>query len=133
MFGLGIPPWLIGAAGGLALLIAAFLFGRSTGIDHQKAVYAKAEAKAVAAMEKGRRAIDTVSGQLAEAQRDQSIETREIYHEATKIIERPVYRNICVDADGVRLLDRARANANRSFIGEPAGNTTGAASDAPTG
>jgi hypothetical protein len=126
-----IPTWLIGAASGLALLVGTFVFGRSTGIDHQKAVYAKAEAKAVAAMEKGRAAIETVSGQLATAQRDQSSQFRTIYNETTRIIERPVYHNVCVDGDGVRLLDNARSAANANFRRIPTGDAARASGDAP--
>lgn len=121
--------WALGAAVGLGLLIGAFFFGRSTGIDHQKAVYAKAEAKAIAAMEKGRQAIETVSGQLATARRDQDTETRTIYHEATRIIERQSVA-VCIDAGGIGLLDRARANANRTLArlpyDLPAGDTVSA-------
>lgn len=131
MFGLGIPPWLIGLVSGLALLGGAYLYGDSHGANRVIARNAKAEAKAIAAMEKGRLAIETVSGQLAEAQRDQSTQFRTIYHEATRIIERPVYHNICVDADGVRLLDRARATANAGLVSVPSGDATGATSDAP--
>jgi len=113
-----IQSWALGAAVGLGLLIGAFFFGRSTGIDHQKAIYAKAAAKAVAAMAKAQKAIDTVSGQLAEARRDQDTETRTIYHEATRIIERQSVA-VCVDAAGVGLFDRARANANRTVASLP--------------
>lgn len=121
--------WALGALAGLGLLIGAFFFGRSTGIDHQKAVYAKAEAKAVAAMEKGRLAIETVSSRLSEARRDQDTETRTIYHEATRIIERQSVA-VCVDAAGVGLLDRARANANRTLARLPYDIPAGASTDA---
>lgn len=119
--------WLFGATAGLALVGGAFMFGRSTGIDHQKAVYAKAEAKAVAAMEKGRLAIETVSSRLSEARRDQDTETRTIYHEATRIIERQSVA-VCISSDGVQLLDRARANANRSIARLPYDIPAGTAS-----
>lgn len=120
----------LSAAVGLGLLIGAFFFGRSTGIDHQKAVYAKAEAKAVAAMEKGRAAIETVSGALGEARRDQDDETRIIYREAAPIIYRQSVA-VCVDALGVGMLDRARANANRAIAFTPSHAPAGASTDAP--
>lgn len=33
--------------------------------------------------------------------------TRTVYVEVDKIVDRPVYRNVCVDADGLRLLNGA--------------------------
>jgi len=122
--------WLFGALGGLALLGGAYAYGDSNGANRVIARNAKAEAKAVAAMEKGRLAIETVSSRLSEARRDQDTQFRTIYHEATKIIERPVYRNICVDADGMRLLDRARETANAN-LGQPVGDASGVIPDAP--
>ena len=52
----------------------------------------------------------TERAQAAEIARQSNV--REIYHESQKVVERPVYRNVCVDADGVGLLDRAAAIAN---------------------
>lgn len=46
---------------------------------------------------------------------------REIYHETAKIIERPVYKTVCIDQDGVNLLDRAAdvASGHPSAQGGP--------------
>lgn len=120
---------LIGAAIGLLALIGAFFYGRSTGIDHERAKYAKAMAKAAVALDKSRRAIDRVSGQLQEARNAQDNDFRVIQREVPTIISRPVYRNRCVDADGVSLLDRAVAAANRGLASAPVGGA-GAVSDA---
>lgn len=122
--------WLFGAIGGLALAGAAYTYGDSNGANRVIARNAKAEAAAVVAMQKAQARIDAISSQLAEARRDQDTQFRTIYHEATKIIERPVYRNVCVDADGMRLLDRARETANAN-LGQPAGDASGTATDAP--
>lgn len=123
--------WALGAVVGLGLLIGAFFYGRASGIDHQKAIYAKDAQKAVAAMLKAQNAIDTLNGRVADAQRDQSTETRVIHETATRIIERPVYRLVCVDSDGIGVLDRAASNANRTLAGEPLGSPSGASHDAP--
>lgn len=121
--------WALGAACGIGLLSGGFFMGDSYGANRVIARNAKAEAKAIAAMEKGRKAIDTVSGALSEARRDQDTETRVIYHEATRIVERQS-RAMCVDADGVRLFDTARASANRAFAFTPSHAATGASPDA---
>lgn len=103
--------------GVMLALVGAFFYGRGAGIDHQQAKNAKAVAAATAKVEEQRKVIDALAMRVATAQRDQSTETRTIYEKATQYIDRPVYRNQCVDADGVGLLDRAIANANRGLTG----------------
>lgn len=122
--------WIIGGVGAVSLVTGAYFYGDSNGANRVIARNAKAMTKATAAMEKGRRAVDAVSGKLAEAQRDQSTETRVIYHEATRIVERQS-RAMCVDASGVGLFDRARTNANRAVASLPYDIPAGASSDAP--
>lgn len=34
-----------------------------------------------------------------------------VYREKTKIVDRPVYNNVCLDADGVRLINAAKGGA----------------------
>lgn len=41
--------------------------------------------------------------------------TREIVRETVKLVDRPVYHNVCLDDDGLRL-----ANAAKNASGEPA-------------
>lgn len=43
---------------------------------------------------------------------------RVIEREIPKIIDRPVYRNVCIDADGLRLLEEARVG--KTGAGKPA-------------
>lgn len=125
MFGLNSYV-LIGAVASLALVgTGAYLVGDSAGANRVIARDAKAMQKAIGAINNGRVAIDTLSGRVAEAQVGQQSVIREIYHDATTILQRPVYRSACIDSDGVRLLDRATAAANAGLAGEPA-NETGA-------
>lgn len=119
---LGLNPW--GLLGGGLIFVAsvtgAFFYGRSTGIDHQLAINAKVMSKASAAIEKGRKAIDVLNGRVTEARNAQTTESDTIRHDAAPIILRPIYRTPCIDADGVRLLDRAVANANRGLASQSA-------------
>lgn len=106
-------------AGGAALaLIAshscAYMKGRGAGAASVQAKYARAVEKAGKAIAKAQTRIDAIGAASADARTQQDQENRSIYHETLRIIERPVYRNLCVDADGVGLLDRAAANANRT-------------------
>ncbi|PTQ12971.1 hypothetical protein CLG96_02170 [Sphingomonas oleivorans] len=123
-------PYLLGGA----LLIGAYLWidqrAYRRGYAASEAAHARAAAKAIAIMRKAEAAISMLNGRVAAAQSAQQIEIREIYREVPRIITRPIYRTQCVDGDGVRLLDRARANANREPAGEPAGAAAGSAADA---
>jgi hypothetical protein len=126
------PYTLIGA--GLLFLLAvsgSYLKGRSDGRAVVNAQAMRAMKKGLDALEVRRVQVDHLNGQLASAQSAQSTETREIFHESVKIIDRPVYRTICGDADAGRLFDRARTNANAQLAGEPAFTPARASSNAP--
>lgn len=104
-------------AGAVALIGShglVYFKGRAAGAASVQAKYAVAIAKAQDAMRKAQGAMDRVAETGARAALAQQQETRNIYHETMRIIERPVYRAVCVDADGVGLLDRAAGNANRT-------------------
>ncbi|HET6536721.1 MAG TPA: hypothetical protein VFG34_01220 [Sphingopyxis sp.] len=124
-----------------ALLIAAALLlgalkiyseGKNAGRAAAEAQYAKQLRKAEADIQRKSDAID----QLAAAQlvTDQQRDTihREIIRESSQIIDRPIYRDTCVDADGLRLLDRATANANGEDPA-PSANPAAAAATRPAG
>lgn len=57
------------------------------------------------------------------------VEFRTVYRDVEKIVERPVYRSQCLDADGLRALSRA-IGASAPAASEPAATVRGpAASD----
>lgn len=107
--------------------VGGFAYGTRVGVAQEQA----AQKRAIDAAEAER---SKLQGQIdASAQRHQSAEyarqasVREIYHDTQQIIERPVYSNVCVDADGVRLLDRAAATANGEGVAPAAGAAPGTA------
>lgn len=118
------------ALGGAAL-IGAYLWidhrGYRRGAAHVEARDARAAMRIEAARERLVAAFDRVAGAHAVAIQRQRIETKEIYNDAMRIVDRPVYRAMCIDADGAGLLDRARASADRGLAGESAGGAAGAA------
>lgn len=125
------PTALIG--GGLLVLAAlggAYWQGRVDGGDAVSAKVVKSLERAEKARQRIAAAVDDVATRHAAASTAQATETREIYRETIRIVDRPVYRNQCADADGVQLLDRARANANRGLAGSADGGASAAASDA---
>ena len=103
--------------------IGGFFYGTSVGVAKEQAAQKRADDAADAEARKLQGQLDASSeaAQANEYARQGSV--REIYHESQKVIERPVYRNKCVDADGVGLLDRAAATANSEDLWGIAGDT----------
>ncbi|MFS0738191.1 hypothetical protein ABC347_14200 [Sphingomonas sp. 1P06PA] len=114
----------------LAALGGAYRQGRVDGGNAVSAKVVKSLERAEQARQRIAAAVDDVATHHAAAGTAQATETREIYRETIRIVDRPVYRNQCADADGVQLLDRARANANRRIAGSADGGAAAAASDA---
>lgn len=100
-----------------------FLLGIDVGVSREQAAQKRADDAREVERQKGQAQIDasTHAAQSAEYARQGAV--REIHHESQKIIERPVYHNVCVDRDGVGLLDRAAATANSDDIWGIAGDT----------
>jgi hypothetical protein len=132
-FALIPAPYRLLAMAGLLLLAigGSYLKGRSDGRAVVNAQAVRAMKKATDELNRRRAVIDSLNTRIAAAQTAQSTETREIFHESVKIIDRPVFRAVCGDADAARLFDRARANANTGIAGQPAFTPAGASSDAP--
>lgn len=96
--------------------IGGFAYGVHMGTAQEQAVRKRADDAANAVRQSLQAQIDasTQARQSAEYTRQSNV--REIYHDTQKVIERPVYRNVCIDADGVRLLGRAAATANAASL-----------------
>jgi hypothetical protein len=112
------------AAGALALSVASgiggYFHGLETGEARERADNQRAIDKANAARDRLRELIEQAALKHLQAEQTRQSTSREIIRDSQKILERPVYRNQCVDADGVRLLDRAAANANGDNPAAPA-------------
>lgn len=112
----------------IALLAAAYIAGRRDGraiADGKQAAVDRAVEK-----ERGKREAAVAGGDAAGQARetDRQTHVREITRETNTITERPVYRNVCVDADGVRILDHAAAVANGD---DPEPSANGARAPSP--
>lgn len=117
----------IGIVGG------AYLKGDSAGANRVLHREQANELRLIAASQELRLSAERRIGQLetAAAQRDNTRQetVREIYSAIPTIVSRPVFRNICVDRDGVLLLDRAQAAANGT--GGPPGTSSGPTAGTP--
>ena len=101
-----------------------FLLGIDVAVSREQAAQKRADDAREVERQKGQAQIDasTQAAQSVEYARQGAV--REIHHESQKVIERPVYSAVCVDADGVGLLDRAAASAaNADDIWGVAGDT----------
>ncbi|WP_189338381.1 hypothetical protein [Sphingobium sp. SCG-1] len=122
------------AAGALALAAmtgaAGYFHGLDTGRSRERLASLQDVAKANAARDRLRGAIEQESIHHLSADQARRDTVREIIRESHQVTARPVYRNVCIDADGVRLLDRAQAAANGRDPGAPEGPASGAAEGA---
>lgn len=103
---------LAGALTACAAGIGGFFYGTHIGAVQEQAAQKRADDAAEAVRQRLQGQIDASAGAFQSAEYGRQAQVRTIYHESQKIVERPVYRNICIDADGVRLLDRAAQAAN---------------------
>jgi hypothetical protein len=110
--------------------VGGFAYGTGVGRNAEIASQRRADQAAAKVRDElqGQIDADAIASQSKEYARQQSV--REINNETIKIIEKPVYRNVCIDADGVRLLDRAQALANGD--GEGAAQPLGTAASPAT-
>lgn len=121
-------PWKLigGALAAIALVVGVYFAGHRAGADATARKWQATldrQAKAQARIDRAAAAID-----LEAARRDgvRQAEVREIYRDAIRVVERPVYRNAWADAAGVGLLERAVAAANDepgTAVGRTAGGT----------
>jgi len=117
-------------AGGLAAClcgIGGFAYGTHVGAAREQAAQRRADAAAAKVRAELQGAIDASAQRQQAAEYTRQADVRTIYHESEKIIDRPVYRNVCIDSAGVRLLDAAAAVANGARLGEPSGAAAAAA------
>lgn len=108
----------------VAVLLVAFLAGwkvngwrlaaEQAGIEEVRQAmidaYRQEEAKAAAVLEQ----------KLKELRANEKV----IERERIKLVDRPVYSNECLDADGLQLIERARTG--KSDTGKPSGEVSGA-------
>ncbi len=111
---------LIGAVLAVAIIVAAYVAGRRDGRAIADGKQAAVEQAVAAERKKNETAVAATDAAGAVKENDRQSLVREIIRESHTITDRPVYRNVCVDADGVRLLDRATAVANGGDPGAPA-------------
>lgn len=93
---------------GLAMAFGAWKhFALERSESQREADIAKAVRPYVDAEREQRSRADKVSGQYEELKSQDRVHTEVINNKVEKITERPVYRNVCLDADGVSAINEA--------------------------
>lgn len=110
---------LIGAVLALAIVAAAYVAGRRDGRAIADGKQAAVEKAVAIERNKNEAAVAATDAASAVKETDRQSLVREITRETHTITDRPVYRNVCVDGDGVRLIDRATVIANGGDPGAP--------------
>lgn len=75
-----------------------------------KSKIAKIEQAQHAALIKQQDKVNEVSASYEEERAEQQVKTQVVYKTIEKIIDRPVYRNVCIDDDGVSSLNNLIQN-----------------------
>lgn len=107
-----------------ALLIAAGI-GLAAGAgaackltaDHYQAAAAREQQEAAEAYQARTVELNDIAAQLEQARHERKTVYRTITRDVEKVVTRDVYRNVCLDSDGVRLVNDAlagRASAGQS-------------------
>lgn len=120
-----LPPWayLAVALAFTAALAGSYAYGRSDGRSLERDAHARADKAVIAERNRRTDALAAADATAATAEIERQSTTREIRHEVERIIDRPVYRNVCIDADGLRIIDAATSAANGDNPGASVGDT----------
>ena len=105
-----MSPYLIGGVG-LALLVA-YVGGRHDGTRIERSAWQAREAGKIVKQRELAGQIQKIGGEYEQGKAAREAGAREVRSEVTRIIERPVYRDVCLDADGVRVTAQAVRIAN---------------------
>ena len=106
----------------IAAVLLVFALGLTGGWKVQAWRWAASDAKRLASEQEAARAqamrADKAAASFEAERADQRQAMQIIYRDVERVIEKPIYRNVCLDADGLRLI--ARAIAPEPAASEPA-------------
>lgn len=98
---------------GIYALVAAIIFSAGAGVswkftsDHYEAKAAKEDRVALEDFKTAVQGMNALSKALEDQKNESRVVYRTIEKQIPKIVERPVYRNECVDDRGLRLINEA--------------------------
>jgi hypothetical protein len=113
MFGMTFSPWImLGVVlGGLGLGTIGYVKGDADAANRYQIKIDKLQTDATAGVQKTRDALMAQANEAVASKEDRDEKARIVYRTITemvdKIVDRPVYRNVCLDDDGLRLANAA--------------------------
>lgn len=113
MFGIAFSPWIILGVvlGGLGLGAIGYVEGDAAAANRYQIKIDKLQTDATARVQKTRDALMAQANEAVASKEDRDEKARIVYRTITemvdKIVDRPVYRNVCLDDDGLRLANAA--------------------------
>lgn len=115
------------AASALAVFVLGAGASYKVTANHYQAAAAEQERAAAVAYAERTEQLNAVSADLERARNERKVVYKTITQRVDRIVTRDVYRNTCLDSDGLRTINDALAG--RASSGEPAESlpTTGAA------
>jgi hypothetical protein len=117
----------------LAAIAAAVAFALGAGsgykltADHYAAKEAKAQQEAAEAYQAKTEELNAVSAELEKARHERKTVYRTITQQVERIVTRDVYRNVCIDSDGLHAINAALAGRPSASESAPTLPAPGAA------
>lgn len=94
----------------LAGLVGILWYGKSQYNKGYQTATAKISAELAKSAEKQREKAKAVSQEYQEQKAEREQKERIRYVEVKKVVEKPIYRNVCLDDDGLRIINSAIKN-----------------------
>jgi hydroxylamine reductase (hybrid-cluster protein) len=104
------PFAVIGVVVFVAAISGAYTYGHKNATNACKAAQLAAVEKEHARYVKKSEQLARSAAALAKLRRERGQKSEQIEREVERIVERPVYRNVCFDADGLRIVNDAIAD-----------------------
>ena len=106
--GIVLPPYLIAFVVGAIALAGIYAYGRSEGAKSVRLEWE--EATRVQREKEAQRAAEAAT-ELEKVKTKTKVVYRTITQEVDRVVEKPVYRDVCLDPDGLRLANAALVGA----------------------
>ena len=101
---------LAALVGAFLLAAASFVWGVHVTNDHWKATQLGVEKQVEAEKDALTKRANDAEAALQAARNNQQVVYRDVIKNVDRVVTRPVYRNACLDADGLQLANGALAN-----------------------
>lgn len=110
-------PLLLKLLGFAVIAGGLFLSGYNVKGKFDTAAQAKAQAEAEAQYQQKDAAYNAIAAEYEKAKSDSHVQTQVVTKRVTQIVNRPIYRNVCLDTDGLSVVNAAINRTTPSAAG----------------